>query len=581
MNTSTHGDPATSGRLDFAIAGAGVSGLYTAWRLLLDARERGVDPPSIAIFESGDRTGGRLLTWLPAGPTGGLRAELGGMRFIPAQQLVWNLVGHLGFGEAITKFWVGGPNLRLMLRGLSMPLDAPDPTVRYELPADKRANAGDLIMDAIQLALQAPENWPVLEELLPDNEDASGSVTNMPASRADWDRIKSRLSWRGDPLWNVGFWNLLSDVLSPETYQYITDSFGYYSLAGNWNAAEAMQFISLDFTVSDYYQLDEGYSLLPNTLGDQACEAGCEIHLNTRLVSFEEQSEGCWTLDLAAYRSEEAPCDRFTVEAKHLVLAMPRRSLELLAPSRDFDLQCNRELKRLVTSVKPQPAFKFYIFYDERWWERLGIQHGRSICDLPIRQTYYFAPQPWRGGGELPRFGLLMASYDDARAVDYWEGLLPPEDEREAGRKRLHAALSEMVSAHVPNAAADLVPEPPPHLHEASAAMLAHAKTQLALLHDIPESEIPEPVVGAYGDWGRDPFGGGWNFWNSRVDVHEAMTRVKTPLGPDRRVYVVGDSYSGSQGWVEGALTATEVTLQRHLGLAPPDWLPKEYYLGW
>jgi monoamine oxidase len=111
--------------------------------------------------------------------------------------------------------------------------------------------------------------------------------------------------------------------------------------------------------------------------------------------------------------------------------------------------------------------------------------------------------------------------------------------------------------------------------------MLAHARTQLALLHDIPESEIPDPVVGAYGDWGRDPFGGGWNFWNPRVDVHDVMTAVKTPLGPDRRVYIVGDSYSGAQGWVEGALTTTEVTLQEHLGLARPDWLPVDYYLGW
>jgi monoamine oxidase len=581
MPTPTRAYPGSSGRLDFAIAGAGVSGLYTAWRLLKDAEARGAQAPSIAVFESSERTGGRLLTWLPAGPRGGLRAELGGMRYIPEQELVWNLMEHLGFGAEKTKFWVGGPNLRLMLRGLSMPLDAPDPTVRYDLPANERAKPGDLILKAIQMVLEAPENWPVLEELLPDNKDASGNITNIPASRADWDKIKSRLSWRGTPLWNVGFWNLLSDVLSPETYQYITDSFGYYSLAGNWNAAEAMQFISLDFTVSDYYQPNQGYSVLPDTLRDQAREAGCDLHLNTRLVSFEGASGGPVTLTLAEYRSEEMPCERFTVEADHLVLAMPRRSLELLAPSPDFDLQCNRQLKRLVESVKPQPAFKFYVFYDERWWERLGIQHGRSVSDLPIRQTYYFAPQPWRLGGELPSFGLLMASYDDARAVDYWQGLLPPEEEQEAGRRELHAAVTQMVRGSMPGDADAFMPEPPPHLHKASQPMLEHAKTQLALLHGIPESEIPDPIVGAYGDWGRDPFGGGWNFWNTRVDVRDVMTRVKTPLGPDARVYIVGDAYSGAQGWVEGALTAAEVTLQEHLGIAPPEWLPKDYYLGW
>jgi hypothetical protein len=46
-------------------------------------------------------------------------------------------------------------------------------------------------------------------------------------------------------------------------------------------------------------------------------------------------------------------------------------------------------------------------------------------------------------------------------------------------------------------------------------------------------------------------------------------------------VYVVGDAYSGIQGWVEGALTMTEKTLQTKLGCKPPGWLPDDYYLGW
>lgn len=48
-----------------------------------------------------------------------------------------------------------------------------------------------------------------------------------------------------------------------------------------------------------------------------------------------------------------------------------------------------------------------------------------------------------------------------------------------------------------------------------------------------------------------------------------------------RRILADADA-RGAAGWVEGALTATEVTLQRHLGLRrPPSWLPDDYYLGW
>jgi monoamine oxidase len=290
-------------------------------------------------------------------------------------------------------------------------------------------------------------------------------------------------------------------------------------------------------------------------------------------VSFTGLELGASKLVLA-----DADGERSTVETENLVLAMPRRALELI----DLGLQDNPRLKRLISTVTSEPAFKLYLFYKERWWERLGIMHGRSVSDLPIRQTYYLAPQPWKGGGPIPEYGMLLASYNDARAVDFWDGLARPLGERENERQTLRAALVELVQeSSLPGNAEDFVPDPPPHLHLATDEMLRHARSQLALLHGVPESEVPEAVVGGYGDWSRDPFGGGWNVWDSQVDVREAMTNIKIPFGPDRRVYIVGDAYSGEQGWVEGALTATEKTLQAHLELAAPDWLPKDYYIGW
>jgi monoamine oxidase len=556
----------SSGRLDFAIVGGGVSGLYTAWRLLVDARERGAAPPSIAVFESGARTGGRLLTWLPAGPGGGLRAELGGMRFFSQQELVWNLLGQLGFGEQdIVKFWVSGPNLRLLLRGVSTPLDTADPTARYDVPAgEKGQQAGDLLAATIKDVLQTPDNGRVLDKYLGGN---------LPQDREQWDTIKPYLTWRGRPLWDVGFWNLLAGIRSAETYQYLCDAFGYYSLAANWNSAEAMQSVFLDFTTNpDYMTLTEGYSALPDALARAVREAGGEIRLETRLEGFEAGDAGSSVLHLAG------PDGDYDVAADHLVLGLPRRSLELLAPSAEFDLEGDAALKRLVASVTPYPAFKLYLFYAERWWERWGIQHGRSVSDLPIRQTYYFAPDPPPdGGSSAPAFGLLMASYDDARAVDYWQGLVPPEDEWEQGRAELHQAVGEL-TADVRDGA---LAEPPPRLHKATDEMLRQARSQIALLHDVPEDDVPKAVVGGFADWGFDPFGGGWNFWAPQVDVRDAMERIKLPLGASRRVYVVGEAYSGAQGWVEGALTATEVVLETHLGLKRPGWLPADYYLGW
>jgi monoamine oxidase len=555
----------TQDQLDVAIVGGGVSGLYAAWRILTDADERGVPAPSIGIFEMSDRIGGRLFTWLPYA---GLRAELGGMRFLPPQKLVWSLLHKLGLGDQIIDFPVTGPNLRLLLRGMSERADTPTPGARYQLtPQQQATQPADLMAAVITDILKKPPNDQVLQRYLGGN---------MPKTREQWDAIKPYLTWGGTPMWDLGFWNVISDIRSPEFYAYVGDAFGYFSLSSNWNAAEAMQFLYLDFLDKPQYKtLTGGYSGLPDALAS-AIAPRCPIQTGTRLSRFEVDGGGAATLTLAGPQGERQ------VSASRLLLAMPRRALELLCCSPSFDLQADPGLGSLVRSVTPYPAFKLFLFYETRWWEEFGIKVGRSVSDLPIRQTYYLPPDPPSGGGPLPPYGLLMASYDDARAVDYWQGLIPREDVREQGRVELREAIEGLLRGAGVLAENATVPDPPPDLHKATEDMVDHATTQLALLHRIYPSMVPKPVVGAFADWGLDPYGGGWNFWAPQVDVRDAMTRIKAPLGDRARVNVIGDGYSGAAGWVEGALTATEVVLQKHVGLDPPSsWLPSDYYLGW
>ncbi|HYR09105.1 MAG TPA: NAD(P)-binding protein, partial [Longimicrobium sp.] len=81
--------------LDVAIVGAGVSGLYSGWRLLTGeaAQPWGQGGrPRTAIFEGGRRIGGRLfsVTDIPGLPN--VVGELGGMRFMEHQGIVNSLV---------------------------------------------------------------------------------------------------------------------------------------------------------------------------------------------------------------------------------------------------------------------------------------------------------------------------------------------------------------------------------------------------------------------------------------------------------------------------------------------------------
>jgi len=67
--------------LDVAIIGAGVSGLYTGWRLKTHSNTRNL---KTAIFEMSNRVGGRLHTIRMYGADS-IPVELGGMRFMEHQ----------------------------------------------------------------------------------------------------------------------------------------------------------------------------------------------------------------------------------------------------------------------------------------------------------------------------------------------------------------------------------------------------------------------------------------------------------------------------------------------------------------
>ncbi|MEH1129134.1 flavin monoamine oxidase family protein [Micromonospora sp. CPCC 206061] len=573
---------------DVVIVGAGVSGLYTAWRLL-SGQPAKKPKPSVAIFEASDRVGGRLLTWNPAGPAGGLRAELGGMRFFEDQQLVWNLIhkGGIGLDRQVVPFFTdGSTGLIRYLRALHMP--AADDSVaikekRYWLNSAEQRERYQKSVDYLKR---------VISDVLKRNNYRPDDLKTRKA----WDEAKGKLKYDGRMLTDVGFWNLLSRELSSEAYKFITDSFGYYSLALNWNAAEAIQNISLEFADNpDYHTLAEGYESLPIALAAKVRELGGEIHLETPVLKFDltsKQKGGP-----AAVTVRPAGVAAQNISADQLVLALPRRSLELLAPTPSFDWQHSPRLRWLLDSARPYPAFKLFLMYENRWWEdpdfvpqsKYGpIQHGRSVCDLPIRQTYYLRPDScekhgwkWANG---PHHGLVMASYDDSVVVDFWRGMEPTSAEKAAQRDELRSELSQILSFFLPagmKAAEDITWEPPPHMHKATPAMVEQAERQLRELHALPkDAALAKLLFAAYADWTVDPFGGGWHFWEPQYPVVDVMREIKTPLGKDKPVYLVGEAYSGVQGWVEGALTTAEVVLEEFFHLDRPSWLPANYYLG-
>ncbi len=510
------------GGVDVAVVGAGVSGTYLCWRLKKDG---GRDP---ILFEMSDRVGGRLWSFeFPGMPD--LRAELGGMRFLTSQLFVVNLVKQLGLKTA--PFPTGGPqNFAALRRRLLRNKDFTDPSkVPYWLQQDEQGeNPGDLLVKAIETVVPG--------------------ATNLTPK--EWEHVKQTRMWRGRHLYDWGFWNVLLQVLSSEAYALLLEGGGYESLTDNWNCAEACEYLLMDFPRSvEYKRLVEGFQALPSKLASEFEHLGGHILKNQRLTAFKVSPSDEYPVELTLKsRAGRA----LSIRAKALVLAMPQRSLKLLAETTAF--LRSADVPALLDTVTAMPAFKVLLGYDNPWWRNppLGLTEGRSTTDLPLRQVYYAGTEADYGPSN--RNSLVLASYADGRAESFWRPL--------AKGPKLQMQAAYAVPADVPG-----VP----------AALAETLDDMLAEMHGL--QELPPPYWGAYKDWTDDPYGGGWHFWNVGAHAWETIPAIRQPQAA-APVYICGESYTNEQGWVEGALNSAEHVLEDHFQLARPSWLPADYYLG-
>jgi monoamine oxidase len=533
--------------LDIAVIGGGVSGAYCAWRLQQehpDAR--------IALFEYSDRIGGRLFTvTLPGLPH--VKAEVGGMRYIPDQhRMVASLVDHLklptkdfpmgapppptGVGSNCNLFYLRGKHLRL--HELADPAKVP-----YNLAWSERG------LGPTNLQVQ------VMNNIYPN-------MANL--SLCDTMKIKVF----GKPLWKYGFWDLMYRVLSNEGYQFMKDAGGYDANVANANAVT--QLPATEYSDSTkFLTLRDGYDQLPITLARRfqndmpgGVPSNERVQMNHRLAEIEIGSgDSRYTLHFEPtttmnHQTRLSGVSPVTHRAKKVILAMPRRSLELIK-SRFFD---DPWLRANIPSVLIQSAFKLVLAYERPWWRALGLVAGRSVTDLPVRQVYYFGTEAEQENGLPFLNSLLMASYNDISTVPFWKGL----------------EIGDPFKGHRPSCLEPGVTDVIPKMEfPATDEMVTVANSQVAKVHALPEIDPPYSAV--YHTWNEDPYGGGWHEWKANYRLDEVMCRMRKPVDAED-IYIVGEAYSYGQGWVEGALDTAESMVEDFFGLKPPTWLTPAGY---
>ena len=301
--------------------------------------------------------------------------------------------------------------------------------------------------------------------------------------------------------------------------------------------------------------LNDGFESVVRTLAKGFENAGGTILRQHQLLSFDSTTlpDGHKGIKLVFKAGDTT----ITVLTRRLILAMPRRSLQLIGQSGCLLDPMHVETQTLINSVEGIPLFKLFLAYHAPWWEAAGVHSGRSTTTLPIRQCYYWGVEGrQKHANPANNNALLLASYEDVAETLFWRGY-----------KRAAGVSPE----HYPNpvAPAEAGDDDAWHRHRAPKRMVLEAHRQLKEIHGV--SDAPEPYAASFRDWTEEPYGGGVHFWKLGYNSQECITRMIKPRH-DEAVFIIGEAYSKTQGWVEGALETSELML-RHLGVASPSWV--------
>ena len=374
--------------IDTAIIGAGVSGLYTAYRLTNDAQSP-VPADQVQIFEMGDRIGGRLESVVLPGMS--ISGELGGMRYMTSQEIVTALIENV-FGNELTNipFPMGDDanhfgyfrKQRLRMNDWEVAQAKGEKLqTRYFLNDDDVGYSGDQLFNKVIYDVLVADPWFV--------ENYGGLVENpseydytFKITREQWNDIKPNLTYCFDGPYQglkvnaIGFWNLIKDRVSEEGYTFLAQAGGYYSNTINWNAAEAFPYMVGDFSNagSEYKTIEGGYDLIAYALANAyMAKPGANIWMGNRLITFKKQECEDYKYVLEFFNSETQ--SNWTLECNKLVLAMPRRSLELLDQNNFFfDQDTQTVFQKNIASVIKEPSLKILMGFEEPCGKRTLVQ---------------------------------------------------------------------------------------------------------------------------------------------------------------------------------------------------------------
>ncbi|XP_005104084.1 L-amino-acid oxidase-like [Aplysia californica] len=490
---------------DVAIVGAGPGGANSAYML----RESGLD---IAVFEYSDRVGGRLFTYqLPNTPD--VNLEIGGMRFIEgAMHRLWKVISELGLTPKVFKEGFGKEGRqRFYLRGQSLTKkQVKSGDVPYDLSPEEKANQGRLVeyylekLTGLQLNGGPLKREVALKLTVPD----------------------------GRFLYDLTFDEALDLVASPEGKEFTRDTHVFTSEVTLDASAISIfdDHLGEDYYGSEIYTLEEGMSSVPQGLLQTFLDAADsnEFYPNNHLKALRRRTNGQYVLYFEPTTSKDGQTTINYLEplkvvcAQRVILAMPVYALSQL----DWKSLRNDRATQAYSAVRPMPASKVFMTFDQPWWLQNERKSWVTKSDTLFSQMYDW--QKSKASGDY----ILIASYADGFKAQYLRELknqgedIPGSD---PGYNQVTAPLKDAILDHLTEA------------------------------YGVERDSIPEPVTAASQFWTDYPFGCGWITWRAGYHFDDVISTMRRPSLKDE-VYVVGSDYSWGliSSWIEGALETSE-----------------------
>jgi monoamine oxidase len=588
--------------VDIAIIGAGVSGLYVAWRLLSEAKSYA---KSIALFDSADRVGGRIHSvTVPGVP---YVTDLGAMRYLPEQILVQSLIeDHFQLKCSDFQFENYGYYLRgkfISQRAIDLAKTADPPRNVFPYDVDEAENGKtpvDLIVLSIQRALRltqmpdlAPGQKPpsirlaYLRQKLRDLDERA-LVPNLVNhfTGAEWNLIRRHGHLNGRPLYEISFWDLIQQFLTREGYKLAHDGRGGCQ---HLNAADAIVWFLADFTGSPYRTVVGGMGQLVEKLREEIVKrsssafSGGElevVNLGWELRDVRHGAPGDseyiqLTFGLGEFVGVVPRGEMKTISAAIVILALPQPALKLInfcdfqiAPG-DSSEQTALRLNSTLNTVTANSLFKAFVAYKKPWWRAEKIPSSfRVVTDLPIRHVYHFGVERQRqlSTGSKLRSACLLLLFVDAWHADYWKRL----DEESQAQSGCSSEFEGSIDKSSPCrefrriVSSDVTED----------AVLARIQNQLA---QAAGKTAPTPIALVLKHWSDRPYHTGWHAWNVGARSWEIREKLVRPF-LHANLFICGEAFSSEQGWIEGALKSAERVLEK-MGLpSPPSWVNQAKY---